>query len=142
MLGDRLHVGRLNGPEITVVSGPAADVDALQAEMNGRGCSGAASPRHAMHSPLIATPQEELLRGMRHLQPSPSPPPSRAAGSNRPRDRPGVLVAPAVNTVSFSDAVETVAAAGPRLLVEIGPGHGLRMLASQLEVWGDEEPTL
>ena len=26
--------------------------------------------------------------------------------------------------------------------MEIGPGHGLRMLASQLEVWGDEPPTI
>ena len=48
---------------------------------------------------------------------------------------------PAVDAESIVVAtLETLAREGIRVLLETGPGHGLRMLASQLEVWDGDAP--
>jgi hypothetical protein len=44
--------------------------------------------------------------------------------------------------VRFGEGVEALAGGGHRVLLEVGPGHALRMLAAQLDVWGGERPTI
>jgi phthiocerol/phenolphthiocerol synthesis type-I polyketide synthase E len=143
-----LAIGALNAPGITVFSGPGEDLESVQAEMEALGIVWRRLPlQHAFHSPMmepVAEGLSALLRGMR-LNPPKLPFASSVTGK-------WITVAQAtdptywsrhlVSTVRFSDGVETLARGGVRVLLETGPGHGLRMLASQLDVWGDEPPTV
>jgi phthiocerol/phenolphthiocerol synthesis type-I polyketide synthase E len=147
-LRDGLAIGAHHASWISVVSGPQAAVDALQAEMTARGVALRRLPaRHAYHSPMMAPVAEdlaELLRGVR-LSPPKIPFASNVTGE---WIRPGEATDPAywtrhlVQTVLFSDGVETVARDGFRLFLELGPGNTLGWLARQIDCWGDTPPSL
>ncbi|HEU4557571.1 MAG TPA: beta-ketoacyl synthase N-terminal-like domain-containing protein [Longimicrobium sp.] len=147
-LRDGLAIGAHNASWISVVSGPKAAVDALQAEMTARGVSIRRLPtRHAYHSPMMAPVAErlaELLRGVRLS------PPTIPFASNVTGDwiRPGEATDPEywtrhlVQTVLFSDGVETIARDGFRLFLEVGTGNTFGGLAQQVDCWGDTPPAL
>jgi phthiocerol/phenolphthiocerol synthesis type-I polyketide synthase E len=147
-LRDGIAIGAQNASGISVVSGPQAAVDALQAEMTARGVAARRLPaRHAYHSPMMAPVAErlaELLRGVR-LSPPTIPFASNVTGE---WIRPGEATDPAywarhlVQTVRFSDGVETIARDGFRLLLEVGPGNTAGAPALQLDCWGDTPPSL
>ncbi|HYR08496.1 MAG TPA: type I polyketide synthase, partial [Longimicrobium sp.] len=147
-LRDGITLGAHNASLISVVSGPQAAVDALQAEMTERGVAVRRLPvRHAYHSPMMAPVAErlaELLRGVR-LSPPKIPFVSNVTGE---WIRPGEATDPEywarhlVQTVLFSDGVETIARDGFRLLLEVGPGNTVGGLALQADCWGDTPPSL
>ncbi|WP_420127386.1 beta-ketoacyl synthase N-terminal-like domain-containing protein [Longimicrobium sp.] len=143
-----LSIGALNGPSITVFSGPVEDLESVQAEMEARGIVWRRLPlQHAFHSPMmepVAARLSGLLRGMTLHEPE-LPFASSVTGrwiTAAQATDPSYWSRHLCSTVRFSDGVETMAAAGIRVLLETGPGHGLRMLASQLTVWGDEAPVV
>ena len=143
-----LSIGALNGPSITVFSGPGEELEEVQAEMEARGIVWRRLPlQHAFHSPMMEPVAERLsglLRGMRLHAPK-LPFASSVTGTwitAAQATDPGYWSRHLTSTVRFGDGVETLARGGIRVLLETGPGHGLRMLASQLTVWGDEPPVV
>jgi acyl transferase domain-containing protein/acyl carrier protein len=147
-LRDGLAIGAHNASWISVVSGPKAAVDALQAEMNERGVFVRRLPaQHAYHSPMMAPVAErlaELMRGVR-LSPPAIPFASNVTGE---WIRPGEATDPEywtrhlVQTVLYSAGVETIARDGFRLFLELGPGNTVGGLALNLDCWGDTPPSL
>jgi acyl transferase domain-containing protein len=148
LTGSSLDIGALNGPSITVFSGPVEELEAVQAVMEQRGIVWRRLPlQHAFHSRMMEPVAErvaELLRSVKLHAPK-LPFASSVTGrwitAGQATD-PAYWSRHLVSTVRFGEGVETLAAAGIRVLLETGPGHGLRMLASQLDVWGDEQPTV
>ncbi|HEX8320033.1 type I polyketide synthase [Longimicrobium sp.] len=147
-LRDGLAIGAHNAWWISVVSGPKAAVDALQAEMTASGVSVRRLPaKHAYHSPMMEPVAErlaELLRGVR-LSPPTIPFASNVTGGwIRPEEAtdPEYWTRHLVQTVLFSDGVETIARDGFRLLLEVGPGNTVGGLALQVDCWGDTPATL
>jgi acyl transferase domain-containing protein len=143
-----LSIGALNGPSITVFSGPVEDLEEVQAEMEARGIVWRRLPlQHAFHSTMMEPVAERLsglLRGMRLHEPK-LPFASSVTGkwiTAAQATDPAYWSRHLTSTVRFSDGVETLARGGIRVLLETGPGHGLRMLAAQLTVWGDEPPVV
>jgi acyl transferase domain-containing protein/acyl carrier protein len=147
-LRDGIAIGAHNASYISVVSGPKAAVDALQAEMTARGESIRRLPaQHAYHSPMMAPVAEqlaELLRGVR-LSPPTIPFASNVTGDwIRPEEAtdPEYWTRHLVQTVLYSAGVETLARDGFRLFLEVGPGNTVGGLALQLDCWGDTPPSL
>ncbi|HEX6038828.1 polyketide synthase [Longimicrobium sp.] len=143
-----LDIGALNGPSITVFSGPVEELEAVQAQMEARGVSWRRLPlEHAFHSRMMEPVAErvaELLRSVRLHAPT-LPFASSVTGrwiTAAQATDPAYWSRHLVSTVRFGEGVETLASAGIRVLLETGPGHGLRMLASQLDVWGDTPPVV
>ncbi|HEX2204816.1 MAG TPA: type I polyketide synthase, partial [Longimicrobium sp.] len=143
-----LSIGALNGPSITVFSGPVDDLEEVQAEMEALGVVWRRLPlQHAFHSRMMEPVAERLsglLRGMRLHEPR-LPFCSSVTGrwiTPAEATDPAYWARHLTSTVRFGEAVETLARSGVRTLLETGPGHGLRMLASQLDVWGDEHPVV
>ncbi|HEU4884784.1 MAG TPA: type I polyketide synthase, partial [Longimicrobium sp.] len=148
LLRGGLSIGAINGPEITVFSGPVPDLESVQAEMEERGIVWRRLPlQHAFHSAMMEPVAERLsglLRGIKLHAPR-LPFASSVTGrwiTNAQATDPSYWSRHLVSTVRFSDGVETVARERIRVLLETGPGHGLRMLASQLDVWGDDAPAV
>ena len=147
-LRDGIAIGAHNATNISVVSGPRAAVDALQAEMTARGASVRRLPtRHAYHSPMMAPVAErlaELLRGVR-LSPPTIPFASNVTGEwIRPEEAtdPEYWTRHLVQTVLYSAGVETLARDGFRLFLEVGPGNTVGGLALQLDCWGNTPASL
>ncbi len=147
LLRDGLCIGALNGPQISVLSGPAAVLDALQAEVAARGMVHRRLPvRHAFHSTMMEPVAEglaELLRGMELHAPR-IPFASNVTGDwirDEEATDPTYWTRHLCGTVRFSEGVTALAGGGTRVLLEVGPGHALRMLSAQLPVWGDTRPT-
>ena len=148
LLRDGLCVATLNGPSVTVVSGPAAAVDALQAELGARGIVCTRLPtRHAFHSTMMQPAGEglaALLRGMELRAPA-IPFVSNVTGgwiTDAEATDPGYWVRHLCGTVRFGDGVQALAADRTRVMLEVGPGHALRSLISQLPVWDGVPPAI
>jgi amino acid adenylation domain-containing protein len=148
LLRDGLCVATLNGPSVTVVSGPAAAVDALQAELGARGIVCSRLPtRHAFHSAMMRPAGEglaALLRGMELRAPA-IPFVSNVTGgwiTDAEATDPGYWVRHLCGTVRFGDGVQALAADRTRVMLEVGPGHALRSLISQLPVWDGAPPAI
>ena len=141
LLRGGLCVGTLNGPGVTVVSGPPAALDALAAELAERGVVFRRLPaRHAFHSAMmrpVAERLEALVRGVR-LRPPAIPFVSNVTGewirASEATD-PAYWARHLCETVRFADGVRTLAADRRAALLEVGPGHALRALVSQLDGW-------
>jgi phthiocerol/phenolphthiocerol synthesis type-I polyketide synthase E len=147
-LGDELAIGAHNASWISVVSGPKAAVDALQAEMKERGVAVRRLPaRHAYHSPMMAPVAEHLAELLRRVRLSPPTIPFASnvtGGWIRPEEAtdPEYWTRHLVQTVLYSAGVETIARDGFRLFLELGPGNTVGGLALNLDCWGDTPPSL
>ncbi|HST62348.1 MAG TPA: acyltransferase domain-containing protein, partial [Longimicrobium sp.] len=147
LLRDGLCIGALNGPQISVLSGPAAVLDALQAEVAARGMVHRRLPvRHAFHSTMMEPVAEGLAALLRGIQlHAPRIPFASNVTGDWIRDEeatdPTYWTRHLCGTVRFSEGITALAAGGTRVLLEVGPGHALRMLSAQLPVWGDTHPT-
>jgi acyl transferase domain-containing protein/acyl carrier protein len=149
LLRDGLAVGTVNGPGMTVVSGPVDAVAALEAEMTSRGVACRRLPtRHAFHSPMMAPVAERLAELMRRVKLSAPEIPFvsnvtgtwiRAAEATDPAYWSRHLV----GTVRFAEGIEALAGDGRRVLLEVGPGQTLGTFVRQRPLEdGAAEPTV
>ncbi|HST63063.1 MAG TPA: type I polyketide synthase, partial [Longimicrobium sp.] len=148
LLRGGLSIGALNGPAITVLSGPVEALEDVQREMEERGIVWRRLPlQHAFHSSMME-PVAERLSDLLRRTPLNEPKLPFASSVTGKWITKAQAMDPAYwsrhlcSTVRFSDGVETIAREGIRVLLETGPGHGLRMLASQLTVWDEEQPVV
>ncbi len=137
LLRDGLAVGTVNGPAMTVVSGPSDAVAALEAEMEGRGVACRRLPtRHAFHSPMMAPAAErlaELMRGVRLSAPE-IPFVSNVTGTwirAAEATDPEYWTRHLVGTVRFAEGIEALVGDGRRVLLEVGPGQTLGTFVRQ-----------
>jgi amino acid adenylation domain-containing protein len=147
LLRDGLCIAALNGPAITVVSGPAEAVDALQGEMAARGVAWRRVPtRHAFHSTAMEPAGQGLaglLRGVRLRAPDIPFVSNVTGGWIRDEDAtdPAYWVRHLCRTVRFADGVRCLAAGGHRVMLEAGPGQ-LRALVAQVPAWDGAPPAV
>jgi acyl transferase domain-containing protein len=132
-----LCLAAVNGPQVSVVAGPAAEVDAL-AERLAQGGLAARRLRtaHAFHSGMMEPVRErlvQLLAGMR-LQAPEVPFVTNVTGT---WIRPEEAVDPAfwgrhlAETVRFADGVAELMRDPARVFLEVGPGASLSSLLLQ-----------
>ena len=136
LLNDALSIAAINGPALSVVSGPKEAVDELEAALEKRSCSThRLRTSHAFHSAMmdpIVQPFADQLRRLR-LQPPQIPFVSNVTGD---WIQPGEAVDPLYwarhlrQTVRFSQGVGRLLAEPERILLEVGPGTTLRSLAA------------
>ncbi|MET0396513.1 MAG: amino acid adenylation domain-containing protein [Longimicrobiaceae bacterium] len=143
LLRDGLAVGTVNGPGMTVVSGPVDAVSALEAELAGRGVACRRLPtRHAFHSPMMAPVAERLAELMRRVKLSAPEIPfvSNVTGTwirSAEATDPGYWSRHLVGTVRFAEGIESLAGDGRRVLLEVGPGQTLGTFVRQLRGGAD-----
>jgi phthiocerol/phenolphthiocerol synthesis type-I polyketide synthase E len=136
--GGNLSLAAVNGPVLSVVSGPAAEVDALAARLTERGVSSRRLPTtHAFHSKMMEPLRDalrSLLRTVRLAAPE-IPYLSNVTGTwvtDAEATDPEHWVRHLVEPVRFGAILAELLAENARVLVEIGPGQGLSSLALQL----------
>jgi acyl transferase domain-containing protein len=136
-LDEALAIGVINTPRACVVSGPAPEVAALKARLQAKGV--ACKPlhtSHAFHSRMMEPVLEAFEREVRaaSLGTSSIPAVSTLTGRwIRPEDwaEPGYWSRQLRHTVRFSDAVAALADRPGLVLLEVGPGQVLSILAQQ-----------
>ncbi|MGF1469581.1 MAG: beta-ketoacyl synthase N-terminal-like domain-containing protein [Sandaracinaceae bacterium] len=138
LMGEDLDLAVVNAPEATVVSGPPAAVDALQAKLEAMedvDVRRLAIPT-AGHSRLldpILPPFRDYLRSIR-LSPPKIPMLSNTTGTwltDEQATDPEYWVRHFRGTVRFAENVATLLDGSTRLMVECGPGRALSSLARQ-----------
>ena len=136
LLGADLDLGAVNGPELSVASGPQAALDALQATLDARevqntriGINIAAHSR--MLEPILAQ-FGAYLRSITLHAPQMPLTSNRTGALMTPEQAtdPEYWVAHLRGTVLFADCVGAVAGEN-RVLMEVGPGKALSSLARQ-----------
>ena len=138
----RVSVAAVNAPESVVISGDAAAVRATLATLEAAGLrSKPLSVSHAFHSPLVTPILSALQRAAaatRH-QPPRLELISNLTGQATPPDQDWAAywVRHAREAVRFRDGVASLAKAGYRVFVEIGPRPTLLGLAEQCVAEGE-----
>ncbi|SHF70797.1 Acyl transferase domain-containing protein [Litoreibacter ascidiaceicola] len=137
LLGDDLDLGAVNAPNLSVATGPQAELDALEARLVQRSIDFQRIPIDiAAHSRML----EPILKKFGdYLRSIPLNPPKIPFTSNRTGDYitdaqaqdPDYWVAHLRGTVHFSDCLTTLADAPARVFIEVGPGKALSSLAGQ-----------
>ncbi|MBA4017142.1 MAG: polyketide synthase [Pirellula sp.] len=137
LLGDRLDLATVNGPEFCTVSGPDDALDELFAKLTADGIDAKRVPiRIAAHSRLlepILADFEAYLRSIK-LQKPKLPIVSNRTGSwltDAQAVDPKYWVDHLRNTVRFADGVGTVLQTPGRVFLEVGPGKVLASLVRQ-----------
>jgi len=130
-----LSISALNGPTMTVVAGPPADVEGYRDALNERGVMSRPLPTtHAFHSAMMET----LTSAVADLYSSASrSPPTARYISNvtgtwitaEEATEPNYWARHLVEPVRFYDGLRAAFDDGATSLLEIGPGQGLRSLA-------------
>ncbi len=137
LLGGELSMAALNGPSVTVASGPEAAVADLERRLAAHGlASRRLTTTHAFHSRMM-----EPIRGAfadlvarTRLAPPRIPYVSNVTGTwITPEEAtdPGYWVRHLCQAVRFADGLAELAREPERVLVEIGPGQGLTALTLQ-----------
>ncbi|MCW2889517.1 MAG: beta-ketoacyl synthase [Streptosporangiaceae bacterium] len=138
LAGHQVAVANHNAPRQTVISGPAAAVDAAIAVLTGRGISAERLPAAcAFHSPLVAG-AVPALRGeldARDLR-SPAYPvwcnSTAEPYASEPDAVRAALAGQVAAPVRFVEQIEAMYAAGARVFVEAGPGRALTQLVGKI----------
>lgn len=137
LLGERLSLAAVNSPMMCVVSGPSADVDALEAHLVSLGHS----PRrlrtsHAFHSSMMDPILDAFAArvGRVSLRPPSIPYVSNVTGnwitSGEATD-PAYYAAHLRQAVRFADGLERLFADSTSVFLEVGPGNTLVSLAKR-----------
>jgi enediyne polyketide synthase len=128
-------IAAYNGPRRTVISGPAAAVDAAAERARDRGLAVTRlRVSHAFHSPLVAGAAPRLAAALDALAPRPlaRPVASTVTGGwlAADADLRELLLSQLTSPVRFTEALATAA---PRvdLWLEVGPGRALSELAGE-----------
>ncbi|MET9413626.1 type I polyketide synthase [Streptomyces klenkii] len=134
LLGEPVVIAGYNGPNQTVVSGPAEAVSRVAAKASSQGLAAQRiNVSHAFHSPAVAGAARafaEYLAGER-FKPLTGHVVSTVTGAalDADTDVAELLTRQVLDPVRFTDAVRGVAARSD-LILEVGPGHILRDLAA------------
>jgi acyl transferase domain-containing protein len=135
-LGDDVGVAALNGPELTVLSGPVDALTTVATNLAARGiASRQLSTSHAFHSPMmepVVAPLRELVATFPLHEPR-IPMLSNGTGTwmGAEATDPGYWAGHLRNTVRFADNVIELWRLSDPILVELGPGPTLTRLAAQ-----------
>ncbi|RKG98939.1 SDR family oxidoreductase [Corallococcus sp. CA053C] len=137
LAGRPVDVAAINAPSLCVASGPQDAVQALQEALEARGveCRRLHSG-HAGHSAMMEPmlrPLEERLRRVR-MSPPTIPCVSNLTGTwltNAEATDPRAWAEHVRRPVRFAEGVATLLAEPDQLLLEVGPGQALTMLARQ-----------
>ncbi|QSQ25804.1 amino acid adenylation domain-containing protein [Pyxidicoccus parkwayensis] len=135
LLSGGLSLAAVNGPERCVVSGPSAEVEALERELTARGVGVLRLPAgHAFHSADVEPLMDELKRVVSGLRLSAPQMPYvssvtgtwiRAEEATDPAYWARQMRAP----VRFGDGLEALKADGCTVFLEVGPDQALTALA-------------
>ncbi|MGW3157640.1 type I polyketide synthase [Streptomyces sp. NPDC001089] len=123
----RISVGSLSGPRAVVVSGDTQALDALQTELADEGVrSRRVAIGYASHSAQIEEVRDDLLAAFAPVAPRPADVPFHSTVTGGRIEDTTTLDADywyrnVRRTVRLGDAVESLAAAGHRVFVEVGP---------------------
>ena len=136
-LGPDLELGVVNGPELSVASGPIEPLEALAAALEADGVEarriGIDIAAHSRLLDPILPEFEAYLRKCR-LKPPNIPIVSNLNGqlmSGADATSPAYWTKQLRHTVEFSKCLETLLAEDGRVLLEVGPGRALSSLARQ-----------
>ena len=134
---EEVSLAAVNAPELVVLSGPGPAIAALAEKLSAKG-KGSKPLRtsHAFHSTMMQPAVEKLARVLEGIELNAPAMPivSTVTGallSDAEATDHGYWAQQLARPVRFAAAVETVAAAGSCILVEVGPGTALVTLASQ-----------
>ncbi len=137
LLGPGLALAAVNGPGRAVVSGPREAVEALAAELAGRGVAcRSLHTSHAFHSPMmepVLAPFEARVAAVRRRPPE-IPFVSNLTGGWITAEEaidPRYWARQLRGTVRFGDGLRTLAAEPEAVLLEVGPGQALASFARQ-----------
>ncbi|HSU81916.1 MAG TPA: type I polyketide synthase, partial [Thermoanaerobaculia bacterium] len=136
LAGD-LGLAATNGPQLTVVSGPAEQVAALAERLAAEGVACRRLPTtHAFHSTMMAPLAGRLTELARTIRLSVPRVPclSNVTGTWLTAEEatdPGYWARHLCGTVRFSEALAELWKQPSRVLLEVGPGQGLSALALQ-----------
>jgi phthiocerol/phenolphthiocerol synthesis type-I polyketide synthase E len=143
LLGPELSIAAHNAPGSTLVSGPLAAMEQLEAALSARGTEFVRSPvASAGHSSLVEPilPEYARMLGALRLSRPSRPMVSTVTGTWLPTDRALTIehwLRHFRQPVRFTEALATVLADGDRVLVEVGPGTSLvRLVRRQLPPGG------
>ncbi|MEI2697297.1 MAG: SDR family NAD(P)-dependent oxidoreductase [Microthrixaceae bacterium] len=129
-----LDLAVVNAPDVVVVSGPQASLDLFEQEIRESGIEPlpvqVTTPVHSRLLDPVLEQFGDYLRGI-ELHPPTIPWVSNTTGTwitTEQATDPEYWVRHLRSTVRFADDVATLAAAGPRVLLEVGPGKTLSSL--------------
>jgi acyl transferase domain-containing protein len=137
LLGSQLSLAAVNGPNLSVISGPVPAVTALEQQLTARGVSVRRLPTtHAFHSTMMEPIRERVVEMARGLKPSPPAIPylSNVTGTwMKPEEAtdPGYWGRHLCQAVRFGQALSELRSDAGRVLLEVGPGLSLATLALQ-----------
>ncbi|MEM7354911.1 MAG: type I polyketide synthase, partial [Acidobacteriota bacterium] len=137
LLDENLSITAVNGPQVTVVGGPAVAIDALVRRLEARGevCR-RLETSHAFHSHMM----EPILEGFRarvaeiELAPPQIPFLSNVTGTwirAAEATDPGYWANHLRRPVRYADGIDELWREGDRVLLEVGPGQALSSWALQ-----------
>jgi acyl transferase domain-containing protein len=137
IVGSPLSLAAVNGPNLSVISGPVPAVAALEQQLTARGVSVRRLPTtHAFHSTMMEPIRERVVEMARSLRPHPPAIPylSNATGTWMTAEEatdPGYWGRHLVQAVRFGQALAELRSDASRVLLEVGPGLSLATLALQ-----------
>jgi acyl transferase domain-containing protein len=137
VLGPRLSMAAVNGPNLSVVSGPVGAVAALEEQLGAKGVAVRRLPTtHAFHSTMMEPIRDRVVDMARGLKPSPPAIPylSNVTGTwmtAAEATDPGYWGRHLCQAVRFGQALSELRNDPGRVLLEVGPGLSLSTLALQ-----------
>jgi phthiocerol/phenolphthiocerol synthesis type-I polyketide synthase E len=137
LLGPQLSLAAVNGPTLSVVSGPVPAVAALEQQLAAKGVAVRRLPTtHAFHSTMMEPIRDRVVEMARGLKPSPPSIPylSNVTGTWMTADEatdPGYWGRHLCQAVRFGQALSELRNDAGKVLLEVGPGLSLSTLALQ-----------
>ena len=134
LLGDRLSLAGVNAPSLCTVSGPTDAIEELERRLTV--ATRRLHTSHALHSPMMDSVLEAFRAEVARvpLHPPRIPFVSNVTGTwitDAQATNPAYWAAHIRQPVRFSDGVKTLAEAGERIFIEVGPGHTLASFVRQ-----------